>query len=187
MSGAGQSEVDIVSQALILIGESPISSFAEGVGGLVASNLYAPTRDDCLTCYRWHFATGKKELSRLVETPLNEWQYAYQQPSDLLLPIRAYPGTRFEVFEDRIFANTSTLEIDYIFRPPSGAFPAYFVKALSYKLASEFAVTVTNNLSIAQRMDDLAVYHLRKAKSNDSQSRTPAAITARPWIDVRHS
>ena len=185
MSGAGKTKEDICSQALLYIGEAPISSFSEGTGGLVASNLYDITRDDMLTGYRWRFAAGKSTLNQLVATPLNEWQYAYQLPSDLLLVIRTYPNSKFEVYEDKLYSNANTSEIDYIFRPEPGAFPAYFVKALGYKLAAEFAITITNNQSLADLMDRRAMMHLQKARYNDSQGRSNTAIHSRPWIEVR--
>lgn len=185
MSGSGNSKEDIVSQALLYIGEAPISSFSEGTAGLVASNLYDITRDDLLTAYRWRFAVGKKSLSRLTSTPLNEWQYAFQLPTDLLLLIRTYPNSKYEVYEDKIYSNSATLEIDYVFRPESGAFPAFFVKALSYKLAAEFAIAITNNQSLADRMEMRAADSLKKARFNDSQGRANTAIIHRPFVEVR--
>ena len=74
------SKFDIVSQALLLIGEAPINSFDEGVSGVVASNLYDTTRDSLLTATRWRFAAGKASLSKLTATPLNEWNTAFLLP-----------------------------------------------------------------------------------------------------------
>lgn len=186
MSGAGQSKYDIVSQALLYIGEPPISSFSEGTAGLVAGNLYDSTRDSMLTETRWRFAVGKKALSRLTATPLNEWTYAFQLPSNLLMLIRTYPNSRYEVYEDKLYSHNSTAEIDYVFRPDEGAFPAYFVKALSYRIAAEFAIAITNNRGIAELMEIKAEEYLRRARFNDAQGRKPTAIVSRPWVDVRH-
>lgn len=184
--GAGNSKEDIVSMALVYIGESPIASFTEGTSGLVASNLYENTRDDLLTSHRWRFAVGKKSLSRLTSTPLNEWTYAFQLPTDLLMLFRVYPFDSYEVYEDKIYSHSATCDIDYLFRPSAGAFPAYFVKALAYKLAAEFAMGITNNQSLAKIMDDRAIRHLAAAKHKDTQGRPTHAITHRPWIQVRN-
>jgi len=186
MSGAGNSKEDIVSQALLYIGEAPISSFSEGTAGLVASNLYDITRDDLLTAYRWRFAVGKNSLSRLADTPHNEWQYAFQLPADLLMLIRTYPNSLYEVYEDKLYSNNATVDIDYVFRPKSAAFPAYFVKALGYKLASEFSISITNNQTMADRMEDRYLKAIAKAKFNDSQGRPNVAVQSRPWIEARH-
>lgn len=185
MAGSGNSKEDIVSMALLQIGEAPISSFSEGTAGLVASNLYDNIRDAMLTDYRWTFATGKKALSRLTATPKNEWQYAFQLPTDLLLLIRTYPNSKYAVYEDKLYSHNATAEIDYIFRPESGDFPAFFVKALSTRLAAEFAISITNNQSLADLMERKAIRDLSAARFKDSQGRPNVAIVSRPWIEVR--
>tara|TARA_R110002020_G_scaffold180877_1_gene375626 strand:- start:364 stop:912 length:549 start_codon:yes stop_codon:yes gene_type:complete len=176
---------DIVSQALLLIGESPISSFSEGVSGTVAANLYDTTRDSFLTATRWRFAVGKLKLSRLTDTPLNEYNYAFQLPSDLLMPIGAYPSARYEIYEDKLYSNHSEIELDYIFRPDESAFPAYFVEALAAQLAEKFAIPVTNNQTMRQAMEAHASDSYRKAAFRDAQGRAPQAIKHRPYIAVR--
>ena len=176
---------DIVSQALLLIGESPISSFSEGVSGTVAANLYDTTRDSFLTATRWRFAVGKSNLSRLTDTPLNEYQYAFQLPSDLLMPIGTYPNSRYEIYEDKLYSNNATVELDYIFRPTEEVFPAYFVEALAAQLAEKFAIAITNNQTMRQAMEAHAADTYRKAAFRDAQGRTPQAIKHRPYIAVR--
>ena len=185
MAGSGKSKEDIVSQALIMIGEAPISSFTEGTGGLVAGNIYATTRDDLLTAYRWRFAMRKNSLSRLVDTPRNEWEYAFQLPSDLLMLVRTYPNSTYEVYRDFLYSNNASVDIDYVYRPDVGFFPAYFVKALIYKLAEEMAISITNNQGLAERMEMRATKALAKATYVDSQGRPADPIVSRPFIDVR--
>ena len=124
-------------------------------------------------------------LSRLADTPHNEWQYAFQLPSDLLMLIRTYPNSLYEVYEDKLYSNNATVDIDYVFRPKSAAFPAYFVKALGYKLASEFSISITNNQTMADRMEDRYLKAIAKAKFNDSQGRPNVAVQSRPWIEAR--
>tara|TARA_Y100000361_G_scaffold152109_2_gene170821 strand:- start:985 stop:1533 length:549 start_codon:yes stop_codon:yes gene_type:complete len=179
------SKFDIVSQALLLIGESPISSFSEGVAGTVASNLYDTTRDAFLTSTRWRFAVGKQALSRLTDTPLNEYNYAFQLPSNYLMAIGTYPRSRYEIYEDKLYTNSNTVELDYIFRPDESAFPAYFVEALSAHLAERFAIPITNNQTMREAMKSLAVDTYRKAAFIDAQGRTIQAIKHRPYIAVR--
>jgi len=176
---------DIVSQALLLIGEQPISSFSEGVSGLVASNLYDTTRDSFLTQTRWRFAVGKKQLSQLVATPLNEWKYAYQLPSDMLMPISVYPKARYEIYEDKLYTHQNTIELDYIFRPDEAAFPAYFIEALAARLAEKFAIPITNNQTLREAMQVTAQDSYRSAAYKDAQGRPPQAIKHRPFIQVR--
>ena len=185
MAGAGKSKENIVSQALIYIGEAPISSFSEGVAGQVASTIYDNARDSLLSSTRWRFSAGKTQLSQLADSPRNEWRYGYQLPTDLLLMIRTYPGSKYEIFEDKLYTNHSSVEIDYLFRPNEPEFPAYFVEALAYDLAAKFAMSITNNLSIAELMEAKAAKALTDARFKESQARPNVAIQSRPWIEVR--
>lgn len=179
------SKFDIISQALVLIGESPISSFSEGTAGTVANQLYDITYEGLLTKHRWRFAIGKQALSKLSSTPLNEWKNAFQIPSELLLVIKSYPRTTFEVYEDQIYANVESLSIDYLYKPDEGRLPAYFVEALAARLAEVICIPITNNQSLKESMAELSVRRFNEAAYADSQGRFPSAIQSRPFIDVR--
>lgn len=183
--GAGKSDVDIVSQALVLIGEAPISSLTEGTAGVVASSLYETTKDTLLQKHRWRFATAKASLSRLTATPLNEWTYGFQLPTNLRLILRVYPHTPYEMYEDKIYSNSNTLQIDYLIDPGEGDYPAYFVKALTYRLASEMALGIANNQSLSDAWYDKSIVAISEAMHMDSQGRPNQAIHHRPLINVR--
>lgn len=180
------SNIDIASNALVRIGVPPISSFTEGgAAGQAASNLYEPTINALLTEHRWRFSAAKRQLAQLTAVPLNEWQYAYQLPSDLLLMFRVLPQGDYEIYEDKIYSNSNTLEIDYIFRANEALFPAYFQLACEYKLASEFALIVTSNRSLAETYEFKYQEQIKKARFADSQGRPPNAIESIDYLDVR--
>jgi hypothetical protein len=180
------SDIEIASNALVRIGVPPISSFSEGgAAGIAAGNLYEPTTRMLLTESRWRFAAAKRKLARLTATPLNEWEYAFQLPSDLLLMYRVYPNQDYEIYEDKIYSNASEVEVDYLFRPNESLFPAYFQVALEYKLASEFALIVTSNRSLAETYEFKYSEAMKKARYADSQSRPSDAIEVLDYIKVR--
>ena len=84
MASGSTSAIQISSNALILLGHPPISSFEEpGAGAQGASNLYEQSYLNMLTVHRWRFATKKAQLSRLTEAPMNGYSYQFQLPSDL--------------------------------------------------------------------------------------------------------
>lgn len=180
------SDIDIASNALVRIGAEPISSFTEGgASGQAAANLYEPTIRALLTEHRWRFAAGKRQLARLVSAPLNEYSYAYQLPSDMLLMYRVYPSGNYEIFEDKLYTNATSVEIDYLFRPSEAQFPAYFQLACEYKLASEFALIVTSNRTLAETYEFKANEQMKKARFADSQGRPQANIYTFDYMDVR--
>lgn len=178
--------IDICSNAFIRLGAPPISSFTEGgAQGVAANNLYQPTLRAMLSEHPWRFAHAKRTLARLTAAPLNEWEYAFQLPSDLLVLHHTDPNVNYQVYEDKIFANTPELDIDYTMQPNEGLFPAYFQLALEYKLASEFALLVTSNRSLAETYELKATEQMKKARFADAQQSPAVAVQSLAYTDVR--
>lgn len=179
-------DIEICSNALLLIGHNTIASFTEGgAGAKVAANFYQQTYEALLTRHPWRFAIGQKQLSRLVDTPLNTWAYAFQLPSDFLAAIKVYPQGDYEIFEDMIYSNQDALELDYIFKPDESRLPAYFVEAMELRLASKFAFPVTSNKSTGELYHAMFLDALKVAKSKDSQGRPNKPIVDSPFTDTR--
>lgn len=92
------SKVQLSSNALILLGDSPISSFTEeGAGAVTASNLYESSYLSILSSHRWNFATKKATLAKLTALPKNEYKYQFQMPTDMVLLITTYPTSRYRI------------------------------------------------------------------------------------------
>jgi hypothetical protein len=179
-------DISMSSNALLLIGHGTINSFTDaGAGARAASNLYETVYEDALTGHPWRFAMGKVALSKLTASPLNEWTNAFQLPGDLLLVYRTYPRSSFEIYEDKLYSDSDSVEIDYWFKPEETALPPYFVKYMQYLLASEFAISVTDNRSLAETFAIQAETQKLKAIYADSQGRTNNAIESAPFIEVR--
>lgn len=180
------SDVSMSSNALLLIGHSQINSFEDaGAGAKVAAALYTNTYEDLLSQHRWRFAVGKAQLNQLTATPLNEFRYAYQLPADLLQLIRTYPSSDYEIFQDKLYSNNNTVEIDYTFKPDESKLPTYFVTLMEYALAMKFAVPITEKESKADVFRKMFNDQLRRAKFIDSQGRPSDEVVDSPLVDAR--
>ena len=81
----GDTDIKICSDALLMLGASPISSFTEGTDeSNICDRLYPDIKIRALTMYDWSFSFKKTQLARLVTTPANEYKYEYQLPSDII-------------------------------------------------------------------------------------------------------
>jgi len=110
------STIQISSNALILLGHPPISSFDEpGAGAQAAANLYEMSYQSMLTTYRWRFATKKATLARLAGTPINGFTYKYQLPEDLLYLIRKDLNTSYEIYGTELHTTDGAVTIDYLY------------------------------------------------------------------------
>lgn len=181
------SQVEICSNALILIGDKPLANLNEDRdGAVVAKNLYETTVRSLLTSHRWRFAIKKASLSQLTTTPVNEWTYQYQLPTDHISTIRTYPSSSYEIFEDKLLSNNTSVELDYIFRINENYFPPYFTEALEYLMASKMCVPVTGEGARAKAYFSMYLDKLSQARSTDSMGRPNTGVYSSPFTEVRY-
>lgn len=178
--------IEVASNALVRIGAGAISSFSEGgASGVAASNLYEVTIRSLLTEHPWTFCRAKRQLSRLTATPLNEYQYAFQIPSDSLQVLRVFETRSYKIFEDKVFANTDVMFIDYLFRADEARWPYHFQICAEYLLASEFALIVTSNEEQNAIYENKFRAQLKKSKYIDSRQVPMEESIDSPYRDVR--
>lgn len=181
-----QSKIGIISKALVLCGEKPLSSLTENrYGAQVGSNLFEILYESELQSNRWRFACAKKALSRLVATPLNEYQYAFQLPTDMLLPIGTYPRKQYEIYADRIYTNDTAIDLEYMFKPEVSNLPAYFSLLMAYALAKDMVKPITESDNAVTLMERKYVRQRGIAMFADAQGRPNRMIADSPFTDVR--
>lgn len=181
-----QTKIGLLSKALILIGETPLESLSDDrYGATVGSNLFELIYENELQSNPWRFSMKKVALSRLVVTPLNQYAYAYQLPSDCLLLRHVYPRSRYEVYGDRIYSDATTVEVDYQFKPDVTAVPAYFSTLLVYALARDMVKPITESDTGVKTFAAKYVMQRDRAMYADAQSRPATPVQDNPFIDVR--
>lgn len=185
------SDIGLCSRALVKIGVHPITSFSDGTASSeIAGLLYAPLRDAVLSSYPWSFATGQVDLTRLSSAPEADYLYAYQLPNDFLRAISAGYGARgrgvnFRIQGNVLHTNAETLTLTYIYRPEEANFPPYFDMALIARLAAEFCIPLTENVSRSDVMMKLSESEMLRARQIDAQQDSPNRIESFSLIDAR--
>jgi len=202
---AGDSALTICSDALLLLGAAPISSFNEGTDEAnTCDRLYSDVRDSTLQMYPWTFSFKKVQLARTVNTPVNEWKYEYQLPSDRIGPPRAAftsteasarPFTGWEIYGDKLLTNDTTIVIDYQYSVPEASMPVWFIQLLKYQMAWHLAEPITDQVSKTDYWKTVALGtpgdnnrggYMRTAMNIDGQGTTPQAIEDYSLIAVRY-
>lgn len=180
------SKVQLISNALILLGDEPINSLTDsGAGAKAGSNLYESSYFAILSSHRWKFATKKVKLARLTASPLNEYKYQFQLPTDYINIITTYPRSDYRLLEDKLYSDSKEIEIDYIYKVNEANFPAYFIKAFEYYLAMQLVIPVTEDYNKMDIMNKMYGIESRKARYSDSQSSPSVPILDDPYIRVR--
>ncbi|MHC8508742.1 MAG: hypothetical protein ACYYKD_04980 [Rhodospirillales bacterium] len=183
--------IALCSRALLRIGAASIASFDEGgAEAEIAASLYPNTRDAVLSSHPWSFATGQMKLPRLQAEPVADYAHAFQLPADFLRALSAGAGARgrgaeYRIAERRLHADTEDLVLTYIFRPAETDFPPFFDHMLVARLSAEFCIPLTESTGRAETMHKIAEEEYRRAKTIDSQQKTPGRIEDFALINAR--
>lgn len=201
----GDTDLSICSDALILLGAAPLSSFTEGSDTAQACDrLYPDVRDTILSTYVWSWTLKKSQLARLSTNPVNEWSYAYQLPGDMLSGALAVFETNstversrrygWEIYGDQLYTNMETVYIDYQSNVSESKMPPYFVRLLRTALASELAIVVTDQASKADYFRAMAYGSpgdsgrggmMREAMNIDARGQSTQIVEDYSLIEVR--
>jgi len=176
-------DIDICSRALVLLGEAPITSFNQNTtASRTAKLLYEATVTDMLGGRRWHFAQTTAQMSRLAAEPVSDWDAEYTRPSGALVVHRVTIDDvpiEFELGENTIRCNadeTNEVYCTYTVRTLEAYWPPYFRGAVEKELAARFAFPVTAQEALAAKAQTLADRALRQARLLDSQSQTAPTV-----------
>lgn len=165
---SGDTKLSICSDALVMLGESPLTSFSGSDVGTVCDRLYKDIKVMTLAMYPWSFTINKVQLSRGT-APINEYKYAYNLPTDTqrISGVRAvFNSTQtgaqplqggWEILGKTLITNQETIVIDYQFEPKEFDLPAYFIQLLKYMLTWHIAETVTDQITKAEYWRQIAV------------------------------
>lgn len=202
---AGDTSLSICSDALIMLGAQPISSFTEGTDSAQACDrLYPDLRDSLLSRYPWSWSYKKVQLARLASTPVTEWSYAYQLPGDIISGVRALFNTSdtfglplrygWELYGDQVYTNEDKVYIDYQATVIESKMPTYFVHLLRTAMAGELGMVITDQVTKADYYRSLAFGTpgengrgglFREAMNIDSRGQPSHVIEDYSLIDVR--
>lgn len=181
------SKIEICSNALQLIGDEPISSFTEGSSAALADNLYDAFYESMMRYHPWSFALKTQRLNVLTQAPdpLTNYQYALQKPTDMIYLWSIKPQSNYDIVGDYIYSNDRELLATYTYKVAESKLPADFVTVMQYRLASEFAQSITENSGLAQLYEGKFRGALGAAMAADSQQRPQTGIIDRPYLAVR--
>lgn len=179
-------KIGLISKALVVLGEKPAQALTDNRYGVqVGANLFEMIYENELQSNRWRFAVKKEALARLTGVPLNQWSYAYQLPTDMLLPIGVYPRQEYEIYARHLYTDALSVELDYLFKPDISQLPAYFCSLLVYALARDMTKAITEDKDAVLLLQKKYVLQRDRAMYADAQGRPSMAIIHSPFTDVR--
>jgi len=201
---AGDTDIRVCSDALLMIGQKAISSFNEGTDASnICDRIYPGVKKSTLQSFPWSFTFKKVQLAQTTNTPVNEYKYEYQLPSDRLGTIRrAFNSTavgartfsQWTIQGDKLLTNEETVVIDYQYLPTESEMPSYFIQLLKYMMCWHLATPMTDQDAKAQYWQSIAVGspgennrggYFRTAMVIDGQGNTTQAFEDFSLVAVR--
>lgn len=195
-----QTLLTCMSAALVLAGEKPLNSLTDPrYGAQVVAALTDMIYENELQCHPWRFSCKKQQLSLLNQTPLNEWQYAWQIPTDCLAMIGFWgvgPDKLYEIYGGNVlYTNISSnptaqglppqLIAEYQFKPDPSTLPSYFTLLLTLAIAKHIAKPITESDSARTKCEQAYNQQRSMAQFADSRQRPNRPLQHRPFIQVR--
>lgn len=194
MPKVANSPLDVVNNALFLMGADSISSFTDSTSeAKIANALYEDTVQAAFASFRWRFATRQKTLTRLDTAPVGRHDAAYHMPSSCVtanaVTVNDIP-IEYDIYQNKIHcdeSSTSTLVLDYVERVFETEWPSYFTTPVQFSLAGVFAITLAKDGTLSQMMDQKADVLFAKARNIDSQQQTTRKLNTSRFIAQRRS
>jgi len=182
-------ETSICNSALIKLGAERINSLSEtNKRARLCNEQYNKVRDEVLRAHPWNFALKRASLGTLTTTPLFEYDYEFQLPSDCLRVLSLHDNTILWAIEaDRkLLSDSSEVKIKYISRVTATAeYDSQFLEALSFRLAADLSYSLVQSSALSQKL--LAEYEsvLSAARSIDAQEGTPPDLIDDSFVESR--
>lgn len=180
--------VGICNNALAKLGEDVIISLTENSKAARTCNLlFESIRDALLRSHPWNFAIRRVELAQLTTTPVFEWSYEYQLPTDCLRALMLEEDDiEFKIEGRKLLTDNDTAKLKYIARVEDpNEYDTLFAELLSARLAAEMAPILSDSTTLAQLMWELYQQKLKETRSMDAQEGSPENITANTWVESR--
>jgi hypothetical protein len=192
------SEVQICSDALGQLGESPIMSMDDDTkAARLCKRFYYDLRDAVLRAYPWKCAIAYQALSILTGASAitgSKYTYTYQLPVN---PFCLRPLIINEADEDfsiawervgnKIITNESTVTLKYIKRiVDPGEYDALLIDAIIARLAQVLAYPITGDKKMGEAAWQLYREKISEARSIDSMEGSTVELTQDDLLSVRY-
>lgn len=183
--------VSICSNALLLLGDQPISALDEDTDrALLASNLYESTRDSVLRSHPWNCAVKRVVLAPDTEAPVSAYYDAqFTLPADWLRTLQVGEDgyeVDYKVESGKILSSGTSLALRYVWRNETeSTWDAMLVTAMELAMAEKMAYPITMSASMADLMARKLEMHMKRCRAVDGQDDPPQTLGDFPLLQSR--
>jgi len=186
------SEVQLCSNALLLLGAEPINSFDDDSDrALLVSNLWPNALDAILRSHPWNCAIKREQLSSTGTAPAFDYAYQFTLPGDCLRILsigERGENPQFEIEGRTVLYDEALLNVRYVYRNEDiPSWDALLVQAAEAYMAMTCAYPITKSASMFDAMTRLWDLKLRQARTIDGLENPPEELGDFPLLASRRS
>lgn len=184
------SAVSICSNALILLGDKPISDFSENNDRTRAvANLYTYKRDKVLRLHPWNCAVKRVVLSPDEAAPEFDWAYQFSLPEDFLRVVAVgLSGQEHEYAVEgrKIMLDRNVCYLRYIWRNETeSTWDSLLVDAMTQVMVASLSYLITKSTSKQGGEEEIIKAVLKTARAVDGQEGTSETLGDFPLLANR--
>jgi hypothetical protein len=186
------SQVQVVNQALILIGADEIMSIDEAsTQARKAKQIWHDIVESVQRCHPWKCCLARASLAMLTSTPAFGYAFQYQLPSNpycLRVLEMDSPELRFTVEGRLLLTDEETANILYIAKVEDVTqWDALLRRAVSCLIASDLAYSIAQSAKLAETRYALFKEALRDARTiNAQEGSPPEPDMTSSWLSARY-
>lgn len=184
-----ESKIKIASDALVLIGASPLQSFDDDTVEAMAVNaVYDNTYESMLSEINWSFAKDVLQLKQLTNKPDYGYKYCYRIAGEVIkvINLNNKMNSDYKLRNRReIHTNEQLSTITALVKIPEEELPSDFVLALKFNLAALLAPIVTDNTTASDRFMNMAKVQMGKARVRDAQQQPANYLQQSTLVNMR--
>ena len=169
------SDVELVSNALRLIGDDPITALSDNSErARLANAFYTPTLDELLRQQNWNFAQKRVTLVELATAPVWDFAHQFQLPENpyclYVLETSLGSDEPWRLEGRALVTDASSVSILYVARITDvTVWDGLFAEAFTYELAFKFSYPLTRNAQLSEVLQRESEKKFQRAKSRDGQ------------------
>lgn len=184
------SDVQICSNALLMLGAHTINSFEEDSDrATLVANLWENMRDAILRAHPWNCAQKRVQLAPDASTPAYEYAYQFTLPGDCLRVLSIGEEgdvPRYRIEGRKILMDDAECPLLYIFRNEDvTTWDSSLVAAAEAYVAMTCAYPITKSKSVLDAMGALWGLKLREARTVDGLEVPTEDVGDTPFLNVR--
>lgn len=188
------SAVTICSNALLMLGDNPISAFDDDTDrARLASNLWPMVQDYVLRAHPWNCAIKRKVLAPLEVKPEFDYGAQFLLPDDHLRTLSVgEEGERVRYRMEHgeqgrvILMDGNACKLRYIWRNDQvDTWDSMLVYAATLSMRAVFAYGVTQSASLEQMLQGVLAPVLKQVRAVDGTEDEPEAFDDNPLMQAR--